>query len=896
MSHNYNYQIQPVVQRFVLDQSVVNELKSLTPNFGYNGLGEMVFRRTYSRNNEDWADVVIRVIQGVLSIRKEHYYKNGLEWNDEKYQDFARGMALSMFDMKWLPPGRGLWMMGTDFVYNRGGMALANCFRRDTKFHTQDGVKSFNDFSDNDQVIIKGRYDWLPATVKCFGQQELYKLTVKNRESEYDIYTTPNHRWIARSCAAGIYSAYRVKTTNELMIGHELLSMHTCSDLRVVSIVPTGIVEDVWCVQEPKYEEFVLECGILTKNCAAVDTTHDLVAAAEWAMDCLMNGVGVGFSTFWQGTASMPNKQDTEFFVIPDSREGWVHSLIKLLCAYIDSPRYGKNKFPVFDYTQIRPSGQPIKGFGGVASGSEPLINMHKRIEKFMDNFCSGNIETKKTEKKRKRCTKCDDEQEYEQVTSIDRKPYSRSRLVADIFNAIGVCVVAGNVRRCISKGALVHTKQGLIEIENVKVGQEVLVARGEYKKVTNVFEQGKQDLVRIVTEDGYFRCTPNHRMAVATGYGGKYIWKQASELVNGDRLISSRVAIEGKETELPEWNFESKSSRCRNITPPPLDADMAWFIGVLHGNGYVGANREKNGFNACVEVTNASNKYSISEKVQEQMQLFGDNLHVPISSAGKNRDAHRVRCQSKQLAWYLDENFKQPKTPIKVPECILRGTTEIRLAYLAGICDSDGCMKSKHREIISTIYPKFAKQIQTLLYSCGIESKLSEEICQTHADKGWKPTYSVNLTTIRSQRMFSEIPQLMSANETFVKRKNINCFPGSISIDTYDEENDSWFCPVKVLEVVPDQCEETYDIEVEEAHEFFCDGYLTHNSAEICLGDPKDRDFVNLKNYEKNPERAEIGWTSNNSAILTSDNDFEDFSYIPDIAKCIVDNGKRLP
>ena len=63
--------------------------------------------------------------------------------------------------------------------------------------------------------------------------------------------------------------------------------------------------------------------------------------------------------------------------------------------------------------------------------------------------------------------------------------------------------------------------------------------------------------------------------------------------------------------------------------------------------------------------------------------------------------------------------------------------------------------------------------------------------------------------------------------------------------------------------------------------------------SAEIALGDVNDPDFINLKNYTDNPERMEIGWMSNNSVTLTSGDDFEDFSYIPDMAKRIVDNGE---
>ena len=63
--------------------------------------------------------------------------------------------------------------------------------------------------------------------------------------------------------------------------------------------------------------------------------------------------------------------------------------------------------------------------------------------------------------------------------------------------------------------------------------------------------------------------------------------------------------------------------------------------------------------------------------------------------------------------------------------------------------------------------------------------------------------------------------------------------------------------------------------------------------SAEICLGDVEDPEFVDLKNYTLNPERGEIGWMSNNSVVLRADQDYEDFSHIPEIAKRITDNGE---
>ena len=63
-------------------------------------LGQFVFYRTYSRTTkngeqESWNDVVIRVIEGVMTIRKNWYYMNNLEWDEEKWQTFAKEMAES---------------------------------------------------------------------------------------------------------------------------------------------------------------------------------------------------------------------------------------------------------------------------------------------------------------------------------------------------------------------------------------------------------------------------------------------------------------------------------------------------------------------------------------------------------------------------------------------------------------------------------------------------------------------------------------------------------------------------------------------------------------------------------------------------------------------------------
>lgn len=333
--------IKPITERFSLSNEFKNMLKQQNPIFGFNGLGEVVFRRTYSRDNEDWQAVVVRVVEGTMSIRKQHYLNNSLEWNDHDISSFAEEMAQSLFNMEWLPPGRGLWMMGTDFCYKRGSTAL--------------------------------------------------------------------------------------------------------------------------------------------NNCSATDTEHDIIHSAEWTMDCLMNGVGVGFTTKWRGKATKPDKGDTEKYVIPDSREGWVTSLIKLMCSYINSPKYGTNKYPSFDYSKIREKGLPIKGFGGQSSGPEPLKKMHKRVEEYLDAFCDGELNTTASVWKEAKSIEDGSLSWIEEKVNVKKK-YGHSRLIADIFNSIGACVVAGNVRRSAEIALGPVDDEEFIDLKNYEKNPE----RGEIGWMSN--------------------------------------------------------------------------------------------------------------------------------------------------------------------------------------------------------------------------------------------------------------------------------------------------------------------------------------------------------------------------------------------------------------------------
>ena len=155
------------------------------------------------------------------------------------------------------------------------------------------------------------------------------------------------------------------------------------------------------------------------QNCAFT-VIDQPIRPFTWAFEMLMLGSGVGFNIQREHVYQLPkvkrkvkitrlDENDADF-IVPDSREGWVDLLHRVLKA---SFKTGESF--TFATHLIRGKGSAIKGFGGTASGPEDLVWGMLEINRLL-NDRSG---------KRLRPVDC-----------------------LDMMNIIGKIVVAGNVRR----------------------------------------------------------------------------------------------------------------------------------------------------------------------------------------------------------------------------------------------------------------------------------------------------------------------------------------------------------------------------------------------------------------------------------------------------------------
>lgn len=177
-------------------------------------------------------------------------------------------------------------------------------------------------------------------------------------------------------------------------------------------------------------------------NCAfvsTIDIDEKFSKPFTWAMDCLMLGIGVGFDTKGVGKISvkLPDRQPRTKFIVPDTREGWVEAVRIVIDAYLQGI-----VLPEFDYTEVRPYGALIKGFGGTASGPGPLKELIDSLKAMLDAIIGEEITT---------------------------------TVIVDIMNMIGRCVVAGNVRRSAELAMGQYDDQYFLELKDPdKHGREL--------------------------------------------------------------------------------------------------------------------------------------------------------------------------------------------------------------------------------------------------------------------------------------------------------------------------------------------------------------------------------------------------------------------------------------
>ncbi len=523
----------------------------------------------------------------------------------------------------------------------------------------------------------------------------------------------------------------------------------------------------------------------------------------------IISEIGKVLPTLRQELTTSEIAGDRATITVGDSRQGWIKSYKTLLELSSDDRFNGEVEVSI-NLSNVRPAGELLKGFGGMANPVK-LPELYGRCATIINKAVGR------------------------QLNSVE---------CCLLIDEAAVTIVAGNIRRCLPAGALVHAESGLIPIEKIRIGDRVLTSKGFYP-VTNLFDQGEQSLCRIKTQDSYLECTADHKVAVLTDIYGNYKMVKAKDLQPNDRLVFVPQSIPGTATELPEFKGEL-APHSKRITIPALTPEVAYFFGYLHGDGSVASD----GWRVRFRV--AEHQRQILEKLISVGELFGLDTHTLRTPEQSQAKAFELQFNSNALNQYLSQ-FKQPFASLSVPDSILLGTKDIRAAYLAGLADADGC--HSQGVLVASVHSDFLRQIQAMYASLGISTRLCSSIRQrtgkwegelvTVGAKAFDDTalifdrYSVIFAENRKERPKSfkdhGFPKKMVRSLVNTYQYGWSNHQEQMIVPTLKkfipEATD--LIPVKVESVEMDvRTSHTYDIEVANIHEFVCEGILVSNSA----------------------------------------------------------------
>ena len=105
-----------------LTAEFLEKYRHVTPPWGFSGLGEIVYLRTYARpiegldRNETWLETVSRCINGALEI--------GTKWSQEE----TEAIFDHVYNLRASFSGRALWQLGTPLIKKFNAASLNNCY------------------------------------------------------------------------------------------------------------------------------------------------------------------------------------------------------------------------------------------------------------------------------------------------------------------------------------------------------------------------------------------------------------------------------------------------------------------------------------------------------------------------------------------------------------------------------------------------------------------------------------------------------------------------------------------------------------------------------------------------------------------------------------------------
>jgi ribonucleotide reductase alpha subunit len=402
-------------------------------------------------------------------------------------------------------------------------------------------------------------------------------------------------------------------------------------------------------------------------------------------------------------------------------------------------------------------------------------------------------------------------------------------------------------ISKCIEEGTLVQTDQGLIAIEAFSDNDEPGTfsdVDGEFTidgyEITSHYYAGSKPSTRIRLDSGaeLVGATESHRVLTPDG------WTLLSELEAGDIVLGDFAVSHSDGGKPVDWESDLRTSANDVAVPERMSRPFAEFLGMIAADG--GAYEET----GRVEIT--TDQMPVEDRFADLCaELFDEQVRVEYDDRTEN--VRRVYVTSRDLARCVRELVGHGAYEKTVPEQIVRGNAEEKLAFVKGLT-LDGYNSSNGFTVYAGMSEELAYLTAQLLRSFGVPKVYEGQQWVSESE-----AYSHQVTVSNElQDIVSAIEPHKNPEPQFVRYK-VPVDESQLSLDSYETGTKEYYAArsarnrgnpylfdetadklgldysgiaYEVTDVEDVGERELYDIEVESSHEYLVNGIVSHNTC----------------------------------------------------------------
>jgi len=308
----------------------------------------------------------------------------------------------------------------------------------------------------------------------------------------------------------------------------------------------------------------------------------------------------------------------------------------------------------------------------------------------------------------------------------------------------------------CISADSLIRTDKGVVPIAKLlncpsfgsNPTNHLVYTNGDFERAFLAEDNGVAEVYKIKTEIGTaIKATYNHQIRVV-GSDGKFAWKEAQDIKNGDWIVHVMDGHIGHDAELPLRNVRQHFNANKLKVPKKMSPELAELLGLYMADGCTST-----GGRIIFAVEKSD--LQLMKRIEELMsKVFGLKLGMVQKKEGDNsvclifysRDLCNV---FREFEWRKEKSLKA-----FIPSHIFQSSAESARTFLRGLFEGDGDVHADGYPRLYSASERLVKDAQQLLFGLNIVSGIHSYRSKNRFGKN--PMYHLTIIQERSVDEFA--------------------------------------------------------------------------------------------------------------------------------------------